>query len=265
MIAGTLLLAVGAAVCLWANAARTGYPFQTAYQAYWAYAGYGPFPTGFEHSVRVLTDSLIHLGFWLHGWPVSLVFLPFFRRTSLAIRLAASCALVALANGASAVPTVAHVGPVYYGELILQLCILEATGIESVVSWIRTRAEDRWAGAVAAAPLVMILVSLVTLTPVQLYWLERMSTNSNIPYALVEQRELKHAVVFMDNMPAAKLFPGTWAFFHRNPDPDLRDPVLFVRNTGPEGNARLLAYLKDRDGWRLVRREERFELVPIPR
>jgi hypothetical protein len=57
--------------------------------------------------------------------------------------------------------------------------------------------------------------------------------------------------------------PKTWAYFHRNADPDLVDPVLFVRDLGPERNRDFLRFLGNRSGWVISRKEGEFDLEPL--
>jgi hypothetical protein len=116
-VVGAALALGGAALFLTVNLLQNGSPWRTGYQAYMAQGIPWLTPVGFGHSVRQVAEGLGHLNFWLFGWPASLAFIPFFERRPFAVRLAACSTLVVLSYGIAAVPTVAPVGPVYYGEL----------------------------------------------------------------------------------------------------------------------------------------------------
>src|SRR5262249_23615452 len=127
------ILGCGAVGFLAVNHALTGSVFHTGYHAYMSQAIPRMFPFGPTYPVREISQSLGQLNFWLLGWPVSLVFVPLFRRSARAWALGA-IPVVALAwYGAMAVPTVAAVGPVYYAETIVPLVVLTASGIRHPV------------------------------------------------------------------------------------------------------------------------------------
>jgi hypothetical protein len=170
---------------------------------------------------------------------------------------------VVLVYAVSAVPTVASVGPVYFGECIPILAALTGSGIDRAVTWLRARAAPTLGVAVAALPAVFTCLSLVTFLPPQLVGLATSAAVTRQPYDLVTQRRLERAVVFASALPGTILMPKTWAYYHRNADPDLVDPVLFVRDLGAERNREFVRFLGNRSGWVITRSSKGFELEPL--
>lgn len=258
------ILAVGAAVFLSINHALTGSPLRTGYHAYMAQGIEWLFPFGPFHTVREISYNLGHVNFWLFGWPVSLAFLPFFRRDGAGWTLATVPILSVLWYGVVAVPTVAAVGPVYYGEIIGPLVILSASGIERAVTFTRTHLGDSvWTRALVAWPWAGVLASLLAFIPVQISSLRLSAEIVKAPYDLVERQGLDHAVVFVHSIPSLFKEPGSWVHFHRNNSPDLSDRVLFVRDLGPEKNRELMRHLPKRAPYLMGMRGSDLVLISI--
>jgi hypothetical protein len=259
-----VILAAGAFAFLWVNAVRSGGPFRTGYAAYHEQGQPWIMPTGFGPAVRQAEQALNHLQFWLFGWPLSLAFVLFFRRTSLAWRLALAVLSSALLFAASGIPTVAPVGPVYYGEAIPILAILTASGVDRAVAWARsTLAQPLAAAALLAWPPAMTLAGLLTFVPVQLASMRQMAELTRLPYTIAEARGYADAVVFVSTLPGVVRPPGTWAYFHRNADPTLADPVLFVKDLGPDRNREFLRWTHRSRGFTLVLRDGKFTFDPL--
>ncbi len=179
--------------------------------------------------------------------------MPFFRRDGRAWCLAA-IPIIALAwYGLIAIPTVTTVGPVYYTETIMPLLALTASGFERAVELVRhALGESRALAIVLLWPVAAVVAALLIFVPLQAASLTLMARVARAPYALVEARGLKNAVVFVDSLPANHHPPRSYAYFHRNNSTDLSDSVLFVHDLGPERNRMLLEYLPGRwaTGWR---------------
>jgi hypothetical protein len=246
------ILAVGAAVFLALNQGLTGSPWRTGYQAYLAQGIDWLFPVGLFYSVREISHNLGHLNFWLLGWPVSLAFLPFFRCQGAAWAVAAVPGLTVLWYGAVAVPTVATVGPVYFGEAIGPLLILTASGIEQAIGIVRGRLGDDspWAPALASWPWACALAALFVFVPIQVSSVRLSAEIVKEPYDLVARAKLDQAIVFVHSLPSLLREPGSWVGSHRNNSPDLSDRVLFVRDLGPEKNQELIRFLPHRKAYR---------------
>jgi hypothetical protein len=263
------ILFASAATFLWVNHATTGNMLQSSYTAYWQWSGrkwpvaYGPGWTLFA-----ITQNLEQLNFWLFGWPLSLVFAPFFERSSRTWTLAAIPLVGIVGYGLLiGVPTLASVGPVYYAELIVPVVILSASGMERVITWSRTQLGEAFATRMLVAwPIALVLTCLAVFVPVQLASLRLMAEIARSPYDLVERHGLEQAIVFVHSLPALSgIRPGAWVYYHRNNSPDLSDRVLFVKDLGPEANRRLLAYLPDRRPFWMGMKDRQLVLAPIAR
>jgi hypothetical protein len=224
------------------------------------------FPRGPIVSLRELTQNLMQMNFWLLGWPMSLVFVPFFRRTP-ATWLLASVPMVVFAwYAVHGVPTVAAIGPVYYAEAIVPLVILSASGLDRIVGLTRERFGDTTPSRILVGwVLTSALTTLLIFVPLQLASLRLMVEVTRAPYALVEHHRLDDAVVFVRNLPAFHVRPGAWVYYHRNPQPDLSDRVLFVRDLGPEKNRVLMDYLPRRSPYLMGMRGTELVLMPLAR
>jgi hypothetical protein len=263
-LVAAIIFAAGAGVFLAINHALTGDILRTSYHAYWERVEPFNARTTALYPVREISQNLTQLNFWLFGWPLSLAFVPFFRRTGLTWTLAAVPVVSAVAQGLTGVPTVAAVGPVYYGETIVPLVILSASGIERAITALRERLGDVWpTRALAAWPLAAILGSLLAFIPVELASLSLMADVARAPYDLVEEQRLDSALVFVHSLPALHRAPGAWVYYHRNNSPDLSDRVLFVRYLGEERNRELMRYLPDRTPYAMGMQDGTLELIRL--
>jgi hypothetical protein len=246
---GLIVLTVGAAVFLGINQAISGSPFRTAYHVAWERGAPWIFPVGPLHSLREISQNLVQLNFWLLGWPLSLAFVPFFRRDGRTWALAAMPIAELVGYAIPAIPTVAAVGPVYYAESIVPLAVLSASGIEQAAAWARERLDRRWARALVLWPAIAALAAAVIFVPAHVRSLRLMSTIARLPYAVADAHLLDNAVIFVRSLPALAIPPGAWVYFHRNNSPDLTDPVLWVRDLGPERNRVLIRWLRTRQAF----------------
>jgi hypothetical protein len=108
------------------------------------------------------------------------------------------------------------------------------------------------------------VAACLTFVPVQLASLQLMSGIARAPYDLVAARGLDRALVFVHGLPALHVEPGAWVYYHRNPRPDLPDPVLFVRDLGPERDKVLAARLAPRAPYVMGMRGGKLVLEPLP-
>ena len=251
------------------NYVLTGNPFETGYQRLMALNGQAllagrlpapwPLPTIYE-----IGHTVLRLNFWEFGWPLSLVFVPFFRRTPASVRLAAGACAVPLAYALLGMTNVYALGPTHYAEIAVFVAMLSASGLEQLVRHAGTwSAGERWSRFVMAVPVGSVLCMLLVFLPIHAASLREMSLIARAPYDLVEGVGLDRAVVFVDSLPALQVFPGAWVYFHRNPRPDLQDPVLFVRDLGPSRDARLMLAFPVRRGYVMGMRDGRLTLAPL--
>ena len=264
------LIGVGSAALLGAyHMALSGDPLTTGYHTFGRITGMSftrgalvapaPYPSLFE-----LGSTLARLNFWLLGWPVSLAFLPFFRRTREGVALLLAPVGVVLLFAVTTVPSINVVGPVHYAELIAPLVLLSASGIEELAQWVRTRL-DVSAGRVLALPIAATLCALVLYLPIYVGSLSAMATVARTPYDLVETARLDHAVVFVRSLGALDFPPWSWAYYPRNPSPGLPDRVLYVRDLGEERNRELIRFLPDRAPYWMGVRDDQLVLIPLAR
>jgi hypothetical protein len=261
-----LVLVGGAAGFLGVNRALTGSVFRTGYQTYMAQGHKWFFPFGPFHTIREISQNVAQMNFWLLGWPFSFAFVAFFQRTPRTWTLAAVPIIASSWYGLVAVPTVAAVGPVYYAETIVPLVILTASGLERAILFLRQHVGDALpTRAVIAAPLAGALACLFAFAPFEVGSLRLMADVTRAPYDLVEEHGLNHALIFVRSLPALHVSPGSWAYYHRNPSPDLSDQVLFVRDLGEERNTALMRYLPERTPYRMGMSNGRLVLEPMTR
>jgi hypothetical protein len=250
------------------NAAVTGHPLRTGYQVFSEAHDFtftlgslrAPAPVA---SIYELYYSLARLDFWLLGWPISLLLVPFARPMSASRALQLGSLATVLAYALLRVPSINVVGPVHYGELVPALLILSASGLEELVARAGRLLGREGLRAALAAPVALTAVAGLFFWPVYAPSLRTMSDVARAPYDLVERAGLRNAVVFVGSLPALQSIPGAWVYRHRNNSPDLSDPVLFVNDLGAE-NARLLARLSGRKAYRLTMDGNRLALTPLP-
>jgi hypothetical protein len=247
--------------------ALSGDPFTSGYHTFGRKVGLSftqgalvapaPYPSLFE-----LGYTLARLNFWLFGWPLSLAFLPFFRRAREGIALLLAPAGVVLLFAVTTVPSINVVGPVHYAELIAPFVLVSASGIEELAQWVRTRL-DASAGRILALPIAATLCALVLYLPLYVGSLSAMGRVARAPYDLVEAARLDRAVVFVRSLGALDFPPRSWAYFPRNPSPALDDRALYVRDLGEERNRVLIRFMPDRTPFWLGVRDGRLVLVPL--
>ena len=269
-VGATLFCLVGATSVALLGAyhvALSGTPLTTGYQTFGRITGMSftlgalvapaPYPSLFE-----LGYTLARLNFWLFGWPVSLAFLPFVRRTREGVALLLAPVGVVLLFAVTTVPSINVVGPVHYAELVAPLVLVSASGIEELAQWVRTRLSAS-AGRVLALPIAATLCALVLYVPLYVGSLSAMATLARAPYDLVETARLDHAVVFVRSLGALDFPPWSWAYYPRNPSPNLADPVLYVRDLGEPRNRDLIRFMPNRTPFWLGIKDGRLVLVPL--
>lgn len=232
------------------NYVLTGNPLETPYQRFSQLnsllAGKLPAPWPLP-TIYEMGHTILRLNFWEFGWPLSLLFVPFFQRTSMAVRLFLSACAVPGAYALIGMTNVYALGPTHYSEVAILVCILSASGIEQMVARVRSwPSGERWARFVMAVPVVGATCMLLVFLPIHAASLLQMSELTRAPYELVEEYGLDRAIVLVESLPAMNVPPGAWVYFHRNPRPDLRDRVLFLRYLGPTSQQRLAQFFPDR-------------------
>jgi hypothetical protein len=111
--------------------------------------------------------ALARINFWLFGWPASLLFIVFYKRSLGSRRLLTGVVYVLLLYAAIAAETIQPVGPVHCAELAVPMVILSANGLERLVELARASAMPLVAPrVVVTVPLAAVFCALVSFLPV---------------------------------------------------------------------------------------------------
>lgn len=139
-------------------------------------------------------------------------------------------------------------GPLLTYELLLPLGVLVTLGA-------------RRGGAAGAGGLAAGLVACAVLFwPVQVRHLRAVTARVRAPLAAVERTVRPPALVFTVTVQGPE--PESWVFGHPNPGPDLGDPILYVRDRGP-GNDALRRLHPGRRAYRLDAGPDGPRVVPL--
>jgi hypothetical protein len=246
VFAAVVVVAAGA-LYLAANAAVSGSPWRTGYDAVRSGGdkefGFGTILAG-RHA-HTPGRGLVNAGIlafrflaWSFAWALPGWLLASRSRRSRsdpgrnprlphARTVAAGAAAMLLAGLLSYVPYwasgVNDTGPLMTYELLLPLGVLLVVG---------ARAAGAAGGAGAAAALA---AAALLFWPVQVRHLRAVTARVREPLAAVEQTVRPPALVFTVNVQGPE--PGSWVFGPPDPDPGLRDPVVYVRDRGVENDA----------------------------
>lgn len=233
----TLLVPMAAAalVLLAVNDAQTGEALTSGYQTFHGtsrgVAGVVEFLRGDLADLAMsLSSGLVRLNFWLFGWPLSFLLLPFARRggppSLLWMVVVAEIAYRLISPKAG----VAGTGPVYFYEAIPMLAVLSADGAHELATRALVVGTRRFAAlATAAAMAGFSVTAIVLFVPARLRDLARMGAAQRVAPDLVRQESAgRPALVFHEGTvpPWTRL---SWAYFPPVNPPSLQGPVLYVR------------------------------------
>lgn len=228
----------------------SGNPLISGYQTYsriysnsflqGALPAVNPLPSIYEFGYTVA-----RLNFWLLGWPVSLILLPFFEKRVVGVCLFLGPLLLMLFFAALTQPSINAVGPIHYAEITVPLIILSASGFERLVQWSRN-VSHLGPRMLMALPLAATICTLMTFAPVYSISLKAMANLAASPYDLVKKAGIDNAIVFVNSLGAREFSPRTWVYYHQNTSPDLQEPVMFVRDLGPKKNRNLIQNFPNR-------------------
>ncbi len=237
------LLAAGLAL-LAINRAQVGSAVASAYQEY--HGSLGLFDTREGALPNSVGGALLRQNFWLFGWPLSLVFVPFARVGRASFLLWGL--IVAEYAYRVIVPktVVATTGPIYVTEIVPLLAVLSADGMFRVKEMLSragvARASDRVAGFAVASSLVAVLCFY----PFVLRALfVAGQARAQAIRDLARQGEGKRLV--FANLLVHPESGFTWAYYPPNPHPDLSDDMLFLRlPSGADGAQRAWSLWRER-------------------
>jgi hypothetical protein len=227
-LVGPIVIAGG--VLLLVNRLQAGSALQSGYQAFHAtgqgVGGLRDFVAG-GLALRAMSvfATLFRLDVWLFGWPLSLLFLPFARRTGasslLWVMVGAELAYRVITPKAG----IGGTGPIYFFEVVPLLSVLTADGA------VRARgrlAPARLSAAVPATLLAGALVAVSLFVPDRLRDLSRMGQAQRAAPDLIERHGISEALVFHEGV-VPPWTQANWAYFPRCNSPALDDDVLYVR------------------------------------
>jgi hypothetical protein len=197
--------------------------------------------------------ALIRQNFWLFGWPVSLVFLPFAERSR---RMLLLWALVAAEYAYRVIvpkTVVAATGPVYVHEIVPLLALISASGMSAVARRIEACGVKAARHHVAACVLAGIAVCALMFVPIHVRELHRSCATWRTVYRMLDRAGAENVLVFADAMVQIDK-AESWAYYPPNPSPALDDGILFVRMpVGPDALPSAVGFWRrrfpDRSAW----------------
>lgn len=226
-------LGIGAGALLLVNWTQSGSAATSGYTQF--HGSTGALRDDFALIASSLFSALMRQSFWLHGWPLSFVFVPFarFARGAVLVWGLIVCELSYRVFVPKAV--VATTGPIYVFELVPLLCLASVAGAYRCAEWIDgVRSQPtaslarRW---LLAFGLAGTLVSLAAFVPPMLRSALRGGLARARPFELLARTGAERALVFSGFFvpPDAAL---SWAYSAPNPAPDLSDDILFLQLAG---------------------------------
>ncbi|MCP4196067.1 MAG: hypothetical protein GY762_02865 [Proteobacteria bacterium] len=257
LLLGLLPVLLAGLFLLWVNDVQTGSPMRTGYHASENISAGGLRSLGlFANYAGIVGTSvggaLVRQNFWLFGWPLSLIFIPFARPRT---RRIAFWGLIAAAYVYRLVipkTVVSTLGPVYMTEIVPLLALASANGM------VRLRNKFLWSEAptkqlIPAVVMAACVVAAVTFVPIQMREIRISSAIRQTASRLVERNTQGEVLVFANKMVYPP-YGHSWSVFPPNPSPDLDDRVIFVRQmVDDEGAERNMDFWQrrfpDRSAW----------------
>jgi hypothetical protein len=256
LAAVTAPIALAGGVLLLVNRLQVGSALTSGYQAFHAtgegVAGLGGFlGGGLAHRAMSVFAALLRLDVWLFGWPVSLLFLPWARRSGAAALLWAMVGAELAYRLVSPKAGVGATGPVYLFEIVPVLCILSADGVLRARAWLAATVPPLG----PAVPAVLVSGALVAVTlflPERVRDLGLMGQAQGVAPGLIARRGVSHALVFHDGVVPPWTYRN-WAYYPRCNSPSLDDDILYVRLQRDKGLGENVEFWRrrhpDRSAW----------------
>ena len=261
LIVGAIPVIVVLLSLLAVNAAQTGDPYASGYHAaHQKTATVGKTGLGlFKHDPGIIGNSvggaLLRQNFWLFGWPISLIFIPFAKPRRHAFVFFGLIAAVYAYRFILPKTVVSTLGPVYVTEIVPLLSLATARGIVSATEWITLKHGPERRHLPAAIAVASVVVAFTCFLPIELRDVSRGARIRTAVLTSMEKTIPDEAVVFTRFLIDPKL-ESTWAPHPPNPSPDLGDRIIFVRSqSGKEGHEKNVEFWKrrfpNRSAWRL--------------
>lgn len=215
------------------NRAQAGDAFVTGYHVLHAPAEGGTgilrhLGGGFAIQAMGLAGHLLRQNLWLFGWPISLAFCAFARRTPRVYLLWAMIGAAWLYRLTAPKQGVGVTGPLYLFEVAPLLCLLTADGMVQLATSRRLAGAGLVSGRRLAAVCVAgILVSLSMFLPVKLANLGRTAEAQRVLPTMIDEIGITNGLVF-HNLAVPPRLGLSWAYFPRFNSPQMDDDVLFV-------------------------------------
>lgn len=199
------------------------------------------------------SGALLRQNLWLFGWPLSFLFLPFASRDRESALLWAMIGAEYAYRIILPKTVVASTGPVYVAEIVPLLAVLSASGMTELARWMSRHDVSRGRERVAALVMAGIALACMTFLPVHVRDLYRSGAHWQTVNRLLDSVEAEDSLVFAQRAVDVQQ-ARSWAYYHRNPSPDLSDERIFVRlPTGPDGPRAAYAFWQrrfpDRQAW----------------
>ena len=205
--------------------------------------GFGTYGHTPLHALVNLSISIARMNSALLGFPISLIFifLVCFFKNSFGDRLLWGIIIgFVFAYCFWFTPGVSDIGPVYYYELIIPLCILTARGILFLHKWLSDHVS--WGATFTQNFVILSIVfAFLTYVPEKVHHITTYTRQVREPYELVQTSGIHHAVVMIKTLPMKGFI---WGF--RNPSPTFTDDVIYCRYADKASNLKLADYFKDR-------------------
>jgi hypothetical protein len=263
LLAGGLIVL---GMVFWYNHLVTGNAFLFPFEYYNPHEGLG-FTKDMGHTpskaVANLAVSLLRYNSWFLGWPISLLPLLglFLIRRSGRCDAKSGCdssavsywkssdklwlaviASVCIGNMFYYSPGVSDVGPIYYYELLIPLCLLSAKGIIVLYQEASLRGLPQARRFIAVFLALSIFGNIVFFLPEKAMHIQTLCESAASPFELARDLIQDKALVFM----SSKRPHYGWLFGLPYPSPKLDDKVIFLANKDPESSMEAIKAFPDR-------------------
>jgi hypothetical protein len=137
-------------------------------------------------------------------------------------------------------PGVQDLGPVYYYEAIVPLCILSARGVLILREFV-SRYSNRARNFLSHFLITSCIVACATFIPERMTHIARLTEQIRLPYSTVASENIHHSLVMIDSWFGKGHVPG-----YRNASPALDDDIIYCLWTDSTSNRALADYFPDR-------------------
>lgn len=227
LLAGAIPVAAWAGLMLLVNSLQTGAAMRSGYHEIHR-DGFLLFNTESAAMSASLVGGLLRENFWLFGWPLSLIFVPFARAGSRMALVWGLIGAVLAYRVVSPKTVVATLGPVYLTEFLPLLALATASGIKAARGLLDRLAAGAGTRLVAGFVVASTLTAGLCFLPVVLRNIHRSAESRQRVFRLIAEKTTGKVLVFA-NTQVDIAQRDSWAYYPPNPSPDLQDPVIFVR------------------------------------